>query len=427
MFKAAFDAAFLDTSGALESDATAPAPRTLREDQVPVDPDNGKQDSTTLRETETVGTSLHALTQPKTLPPTIDGYDIPLLFEESASTTVANSAGLGQWAPCTRPEGAPPVTIVGDAGNDLLHGTNCGDVLRDHAIGDILAWDHDEMFGHGGNDTIIAGQGNDTLHGGDGRDDLYGGLGVDTLNGGEGSDTLNGNEGGDLLNGDAGLDVIYGGDGNDIIDGGEGDDWIRAGNHDDIVIGGAGNDRLWGDGYESPYLARGDDTLLGGAGDDYLKGMDGDDLLDGGEGNDELSAEEGDDTLLGGAGNDILFDGRVDPVLGFKARSGNDFMDGGTGDDLLLGATGANVMTGGAGADAFAAALLDIPSQKWLVHKDLIFNTVTDYNAAEGDRVQGNAANQVGGNVHVTDGNGALMFVLVGVDLSVDSVDLIPF
>ena len=40
--------------------------------------------------------------------------------------------------------------------------------------------------------------------------------------------------------------------------------------------------------------------------------------------------------------------------------------------------------------------------------------------------MQGNAVNQVGGNVHVTDGKCTLIFVLIGVDLSVEGVDLIP-
>ncbi len=318
-------------------------------------------------------------------------------------------------------------SIVGSDGDDIIHGTAHDDIILDHGSGSAWVFDNDEMFGHGGNDILIASLGDDTLHGGDGTDSLYGGDGADTLNGDDGFDFLYGGAGGDTLNAGAGTGaVMYGEDGDDIINGGAGNDWVRGGNHDDTITGGGGRDRLWGDGYESAFQAQGNDTILGGDGDDDIYGMGGDDFLDGGDGNDVICGEEGNDTMLGGQGNDILFDGRIDPVVGYKARSGYAFMDGGDGIDQLIGATGANIMTGGAGADIFAAALPDPSGQGWNVHDDLVFNTVTDYSAAQGDQVVGNATVQVGANVHVTDGDGTLLFVLIGVDLTTETVDLIP-
>ncbi|CAO3439531.1 beta strand repeat-containing protein [Azospirillum doebereinerae] len=88
-------------------------------------------------------------------------------------------------------------------------------------------------------------------------------------------------------------------------------------------------------------------NLAGGAGRDVLVGNALDDTLSGGGGDDFLAGGLGDDLLLGGAGNDALV--------------------GGTGDDTL---------TGGAGADVFSFGI----GGGW--------DVVTDFNAAEGDRLQ---------------------------------------
>ncbi|MDB5467659.1 MAG: hypothetical protein JWQ46_2421 [Phenylobacterium sp.] len=96
--------------------------------------------------------------------------------------------------------------------------------------------------------------------------------------------------------------------------------------------------------------------IEGGPGDDRLDGTDGDDLIFGRPGN---------DTLNGGPGNDHL-----------RGGQGNDLISGGAGDDWISGDRGDDTLSGGPGGDtfhSFAGAGLD---------------RVTDFNAAEGDRVQ---------------------------------------
>jgi len=96
----------------------------------------------------------------------------------------------------------------GGPGNDLLIGTNRGDILKG-----------------GRGDDEIRGLGNpgsqfDDLHGGLGRDVIYGGPGGwDFLDGGKGPDVLYGGAGTDDMFGVTGEDVLYGGDGNDYLDG----------------------------------------------------------------------------------------------------------------------------------------------------------------------------------------------------------------
>jgi len=147
----------------------------------------------------------------------------------------------------------PPVDGVvlnGDAGNNILFGTNL----------------NDQIFGLGGNDR------------------LFGGGGMD------------------LLEGDIGNDRLYGGNGKDKLDGGIGNDWLFGGNQSDWLFGGLGKDFLWGE--------SGDDDLNGGEGNDQLNGGSGDDILDGGLGNDHIRLGSGSDivVLAPGNGTDIVLD-----------------------------------------------------------------------------------------------------------------------
>lgn len=110
-----------------------------------------------------------------------------------------------------------------------------------------------------------------------------------------------------------------------------------------------------GDGGDILVGTAGANRLLGGAGDDEIEGLGGADVLHG---------NVGDDWLWGDGGRDIIRGGR-----------GADNLDGGAGDDWLSGDRGDDTLAGGAGADTFhvfAESGLDI---------------VTDFNAAEGDRV----------------------------------------
>jgi Ca2+-binding RTX toxin-like protein len=141
-----------------------------------------------------------------------------------------------------------------------------------------------EVYGYGGNDTIVTAKGNDYVDGGDGNDviftyggadEIHGGKGNDTLVGGIGDDKLYGEDGNDLLNEsqDRGNDpkvvltesnIMDGGPGDDHILGSPGPDIIRGGTGNDIITGLNGNDRYR---FENNY---GKDTFADYFGESYL-------------------------------------------------------------------------------------------------------------------------------------------------------------
>jgi Ca2+-binding RTX toxin-like protein len=181
---------------------------------------------------------------------------------------------------------ATTVTPVGLENINNIYGYGGDDTL----IGSVHV---DFLNGGTGNDYLSSGDGNDSLGGDDGNDYLLGGNGYDFLSGGTGSDTLLGEAGYDDLRGDAGDDFLYGGDDNDQIWGGDGADRIEGGNGDDKLYGGnpalletAVNDAL-----------DGNDTILGGAGNDTIEGRLGSDFLNGGDGDDTISGNEGNDYI----------------------------------------------------------------------------------------------------------------------------------
>jgi Ca2+-binding RTX toxin-like protein len=111
-------------------------------------------------------------------------------------------------------------SIIGDAGNNSLFGTESGDTI----------------FGRGGNDEIFGSEGVNTMYGEDGDDLIYGGSNVDYMYGGNGDDTIYASDGNNKLFGDAGDDIIYSGTGNDLIDGGIGNDTIWLGGGQDRIV-----------------------------------------------------------------------------------------------------------------------------------------------------------------------------------------------
>ena len=96
--------------------------------------------------------------------------------------------------------------------------------------------------------------------------------------------------------------------------------------------------------------------ISGGAGDDQLKG---------GRASDAINGQAGDDQIDGRAGNDSLRGGR-----------GNDQVRGAEGADWLSGDRDDDTLTGGSGADLFHIAA------------GFGADLVTDFNPAEGDRVE---------------------------------------
>jgi serralysin len=161
-----------------------------------------------------------------------------------------------------------------------------------------------------------------------GDDVLQAGAGATSLDGGAGNDTITGWAGGDQLRGNDGNDVIHGGSGFDDINGNKGDDTIDGGSGgDDWLVGGQGNDSISAQaGGNILYGNLGNDSLQGGSGNDLIRGGQGDDVIDGGGGNDWLSGDRGSDTLTGGAGADIFhtFSGAgLDVVTDFHAAEGD--------------------------------------------------------------------------------------------------------
>src|SRR5215203_1726756 len=123
----------------------------------------------------------------------------------------------------------------------------------------------------------------------------------------------------------------------------------------------------------------GDDTIDGGNGDDTLNGEFGNDKLKGGDGNDKITGERGNDKIEGGKGDDKLFGGKND-----------DELDGGKGNDTTDGGEGADELIGGAGADTFVCDQ---------------FDTIIDFNSAEGDKIIGQCTAQDHAKPTLSQGN----------------------
>ncbi|HEY1179785.1 MAG TPA: calcium-binding protein [Phytomonospora sp.] len=183
---------------------------------------------------------------------------------------------------------------------------------------------------------------------------------------------------------------------------GAGDDTLsgRAGTVDGMVSGGDGNDSLLGGaGFDYLQGNAGNDTVASATGDDWLVGGQGADLINGGDGRNIVYGNLGDDFLGGWGGDDLV-----------RGGQGADTLQGHDGADWLSGDKGDDVLAGGAGADIFHT------------FGETGLDRVTDFNAAEGDRVQLDpgttySVTQVGADVAIDMGGGGRM-LLVGATLS---------
>jgi Ca2+-binding RTX toxin-like protein len=222
----------------------------------------------------------------------------------------AVAAGSGGEAEVHRCHGRQ-ATIVGTAGDDVLHGTPGRDVI----------WGgpgNDTIYGSLGNDLICGGGGSDVIHGGRGNDEVFGGSGTDRVFGDLGDDKVTGGAGDDDdVSGGLGIDTVNGGPGDyDLVHGDYGYDRMSGGpgKHDiasfaTAVAGGKGTG-VWaslrkhvarGDGHDRLYEF---EDLEGSAFRDTLIGNAGPNVIDGGPGNDTLIGGGGHDTLEGGQGTD---------------------------------------------------------------------------------------------------------------------------
>jgi Ca2+-binding RTX toxin-like protein len=110
--------------------------------------------------------------------------------------------------------------------------------------------------------------------------------------------------------------------------------------------------------------------------------------------NNTLSGGVQNDTLYGGADNDELYGGQGGQDLVYGG-DGNDLVYGGIGNDTVLGGLGnatmrggggwfADRMTGGLGADVFQFHVVNVGTPNFANNSD----TITDFNIAQGDRLQ---------------------------------------
>ena len=309
------------------------------------------------------------------------------------------------------------LTLIGNAGANVLTGTS-------------------------GNDILSGGAGNDTLDGGAGADRMAGGLGDDsyvvdaatdvvteatnagtdtvsasvnhtlganvenlTLAGGDlngtgntlnnvivgtnGTNILSGLAGNDILDGGDGADQLLGGIGNDTLDGGVGQDSVIGGLGDDRIVmlvtsgnvddadGEAGNDTLALSGVVGgtglvvvDFSASDQVTDIGGVADSTLvqnnfenldaSGMTGAVNVTGSAGNNSLIGSDGDDILDGGSGNDTL--------------------NGGAGDDTLVGGAGNDTYVVDSVGDVVDEALSGTAGGVDLVQSAITFTLATHGN-----------------------------------------------
>ncbi len=212
---------------------------------------------------------------------------------------------------------------------------------------------------HGRRATIVGTAGDDVLHGTSHRDVIWGG---------PGNDVIYGELGNDLICGGPGDDLIHGGRGNDIVDGGAGTDRVFGDLGDDTVLGGPGNGDEVGGGL-------GIDMLNGGPGSyDLVHGDYGDDRMDGGPGGHDIASFA--TAVANGNGTGVrvsmpthraLGDGR-DRLFRFEDLEGSAFRDvligdhranvinGGPGDDRIFGGGGRDMLEGGQGTDVCKGA-----------------------------------------------------------------------
>ena len=220
------------------------------------------------------------------------------------------------------------------SGNDRVDLTNAGSGIN--------------VWGNGGNDTVLGGAYKDTMDGGAGDDSLTGAGGADGIFGGAGNDFIDGGGDADALHGGAGNDTILAGDGPDLVVGGEDNDSVIAGEGADLIYGDAQADSTLtgadyidaGGGADLAYGGGGADTILGGAGNDRLLGERGRDSLSGGDDNDLLDGGAEADTLTGGSGNDTFIAGTGDLITDFNAGNTGGIRDGNPANNDLVDLSG---------------------------------------------------------------------------------------
>lgn len=268
--------------------------------------------------------------------------------------------------------------VIGGVGNDAIT------VLGGDQYGSV------DLFGGGGNDTILAGGGNDNIVGGAGSDSIDAGAGDDTLVAAVGDlaagETYNGGAGTDTLDLSAitttvnlgvatvtGIESIIAGgslqltagqangftdsvsvNGDLILTSGGSVDFSQSDvSVDRLILSAAGNTVIVAQPNDGSASFNGE--IIGGVGNDNITVLGGGYngvTVDAGDGNDTIVSAGGNSQLTGGDGNDVITGGGgYNTMFG---GAGNDTITGGTGIDQITGGTGADSLVGGGGNDTFS-------------------------------------------------------------------------
>jgi Ca2+-binding RTX toxin-like protein len=301
------------------------------------------------------------------------GDDIVVVYR-GAEPARLNSISLGDGNDQLSIQPGPQLslTVSGGAGTNLAHIWDGGATLVEVYLNQSHTGDGLALNGFSQIDSQPGMS--MRLFGGDGPETIIGRGAQDVIDGGAGADLIQESGVGAILSGGAGDDTIIGAAGANFLTGGDGADYIHGGSAFDRTNGNAGNDTVSGN--------AGDDWVTGGRDNDQLLGGEGNDILNGNLGNDTAQGDAGADTVRGGQGDDVLYGG-----------NGNDYLTGDLGDDTLTGGTGVDTFR------AFAGGGRDV---------------VTDFNVAEGDRIQFDpgttyTATQAGADVVLDLGGGAQM------------------
>jgi Ca2+-binding RTX toxin-like protein len=238
-------------------------------------------------------------------------------------STGGTGAGTG-----TPPAPATPLTLVGDATDNLLVGQGGDDVALGNGGSDMLstAGGNDALFGGAGDDTMFGGAGDDMVYGEEGNDRIFAGDGIDMIKGGAGDDIAMGGAGDDIFitSPNDGNDTYYGDAGIDTLDMSSIIDRIEANLGTGFNNGGyaqtaTSHDVLWNV-----------ENIVTGAGNDTIIASGATNVIDTGAGHDTVvfrsASDANHDTILNFEAGDKIdvtgFMGSVNLVNGSTAAAG---------------------------------------------------------------------------------------------------------
>lgn len=207
----------------------------------------------------------------------------------------------------------------------------------------------------------------------------------------------------DTIIGNSYYDVIKSSFGNDVNFGGSGDDIIYGEGGLDVIYGNLGLDVLL-DGSDSDTSFGGQNAGVASVGaDGFSRYRDGIEYIYGEGGNDVAYGNYGSDVLVGGTGNDKLFGGQE-----------NDTLSGGLGQDTLNGNKGDDLLVGGSGGDIFVMAGSGN-------------DTISDFNASEGDVIDVSDVSYVSGNIKSSSAGFLVLTNESGLTIELTGVSIADF